>query len=514
MSAPTTERVACPKCHGTFKNDKSCRSHWDKTHRAEHGTFLGGRVEQVASLPDLEPIHLVQRVTSIGAPVDQLNILHLTPASFVGVPLSRDGLLMFQKLYCAFTWATVAAFKQFMHRNFGVTKMLPPSLRQFPGQHGSGQWAVTLVEGLQILSTTRCENGRILREEMANITARVASGDPDIVTAIFERMRTLDPAFRAFLMKGMHQSPEAAEELREGKERLALSLEQNNGTSDLAGALAEAERRCTSLSGELARLTLSANALRFERDAFEDEKNALQVVNQTLRDDKNHIVRYANSLIVLAEAREEQFKVAAAGREEAEHRAEELGVRCALAIDALRQQGWLESRPARYAALQGPVSRARNGKEDKIVRLLNLDLFQQIAYNLVAMHCDCCASRDQVMGVVRKTFAIPELDEALETAPPVTLRNRVALNAKIWSAFKAKEGLEISTHASLGMMHDIAHRYNCAVEEIQSFPSWLLVAAEKELAFLFGVSEAKRVERVRAPDAVLPALAVSDQPPQ
>ncbi len=161
MSAPTTERVACQRCDKDFKNRESCKTHWYNTHRAEHGPFLEPRAELVTPLPDLVRIKLVQRVTSISDPVDQLNIVNITPATFVGVPLSSDGLLMFQKLYRAFTGATVAAFDQFKHRNLALMKTLVTNTRQFPGHRGRGQLAVTLVDGLHILSTTSCENGRI-----------------------------------------------------------------------------------------------------------------------------------------------------------------------------------------------------------------------------------------------------------------------------------------------------------------------------------------------------------------
>ncbi len=203
MSTPTTVRVACPKCDRDFKNIESCKTHWNRKHERKHGAFLEPRVELAAPLPDLLSIQLIHRVTTIRDPVDQLNIFNLTHASFAGVPVSHDGLLMFQALYKAFTGATEKACEHFVARNFPSANLGWQNLRQFPGYHGREQFAVTLVEGLHILSTTSCENGRILREEMANITARLTSGDFDVMAPIFEWMRALDPAFRSFLMQGI-----------------------------------------------------------------------------------------------------------------------------------------------------------------------------------------------------------------------------------------------------------------------------------------------------------------------
>ncbi len=196
-------RVACQKCHGTYKNEKSCRSHWDKTHRAEHGTFLGDRVELVAPLPPLVVIKLARRVTSIRDPVDNFNIFTLTPASFVGVPVSHDGLLMTKKAYMAWTGASASMAHVYLTANLspGPSTRI---LRRFPGVLGHPALATPFPELVAYLCTTPCENARIFREELILLIERLTSNEHNVADSARAVLASASPMCRQ-LLRLMHE---------------------------------------------------------------------------------------------------------------------------------------------------------------------------------------------------------------------------------------------------------------------------------------------------------------------
>jgi hypothetical protein len=189
------QRVSCTHCEGTFLHERSHRTHWNKIHKSEHGTYVGhGEMVAEVDCTVLTP--------------GSLDIMNLATDHFRGCRITNDGRISVIDAIALFDGCSAnTAWHKYdaLISKPGLEELGLLGSHKFPGAGQRATPVAMFFQLLELLPQLPGANARILCRKNAHLCARACAGDLTLAAEIQTRYGTLNPAFRTLLLTGLER---------------------------------------------------------------------------------------------------------------------------------------------------------------------------------------------------------------------------------------------------------------------------------------------------------------------